>query len=248
MRFFILASIFLFFQPLNARGKTEEQIKDTLLRGGVQYAKCYFCHSLKPGVHLTGPSLANLWDAPAGAVKDFELYTDDLQKKGRSGFKWNEKNLVAWLKDPTAQVPGTTMKYKFEGDQESIESLVEFLKIAMGPDGYDVVLKQKLTSPDFANGQAPYSARKVESKDFIERIEVCKSVAKIYRKNKSMTKHWIENINFKVSQSSEVKDVRLVATGSLGDRFMVLFPNLETLTKTVRPCVAESDTRPVQKN
>ncbi|MEQ8694148.1 MAG: cytochrome c family protein, partial [Gammaproteobacteria bacterium] len=47
-------------------------------RGGQLYRACVACHSLEPGSHLTGPSLAGLWQHPAGRAKGFDRYSEGL--------------------------------------------------------------------------------------------------------------------------------------------------------------------------
>ena len=48
-------------------------------RGAQLYRACVACHSLEPGVNLSGPSLAGLWDKPAGRNADFVRYSQGLK-------------------------------------------------------------------------------------------------------------------------------------------------------------------------
>ena len=40
-------------------------------RGATLFQHCAACHSVEPGVHLTGPSLAAIWNQRAGSVPGF---------------------------------------------------------------------------------------------------------------------------------------------------------------------------------
>src|SRR3546814_12203630 len=58
---------------------------------------------------LTGPSLAGLWDRPAGRVDDFERYSAGLRS---ADFDWDAAVLDAWLADPRAMIPDTRMVFR----------------------------------------------------------------------------------------------------------------------------------------
>src|SRR3546814_12567703 len=75
-------------------------------RGGQLYRTCVACHSLEAGSHLTGPSLAGLWQGPAGKVEGFARYSAGLRS---ADFDWDATVLDAWLADPRAMIPDTRM-------------------------------------------------------------------------------------------------------------------------------------------
>ena len=68
---------------------------------GEKYFKgrCAACHSMKPGVHKAGPSLYGVLGRQAGSVRGF-YYSRDLKAAGAKGLEWNDKWMVAFLKDP----------------------------------------------------------------------------------------------------------------------------------------------------
>jgi cytochrome c len=74
-------------------------------RGAREFRACIACHSLAPGQHLTGPSLANLFGRRAGTAPGFQRYSEALR---RSGVVWDERSLDAWLADPARFVPGNS--------------------------------------------------------------------------------------------------------------------------------------------
>src|SRR2546422_211261 len=75
-------------------------------RGAQIYRSCVACHSLEPGVQLSGPSLAGLWNKPAGKNASFVRYSKGLKA---ADFAWNANTLFAWITDPQVMVPGTYM-------------------------------------------------------------------------------------------------------------------------------------------
>src|SRR3546814_18667888 len=54
--------------------------------GARVFRACVACHSLEPGRHMTGPSLANIWGQKAASVKKFPRYSE-AHKSADNG--WN---------------------------------------------------------------------------------------------------------------------------------------------------------------
>ena len=69
------------------------------------FATCASCHSVSPGRHGAGPSLAGVWGRKAGSAPGY-AYSPAL--KG-SGIVWDEQTLDRWLQGPMQLVPGTRM-------------------------------------------------------------------------------------------------------------------------------------------
>src|SRR6266704_3545748 len=83
-------------------------------RGVKVFPACVACHSVKPGEHMTGPSLAHIWNRKTGTVEDFLRYSDAMKK---ANVVWTETNLDKWLANPQRFLPGTSMS--FTGIQET---------------------------------------------------------------------------------------------------------------------------------
>lgn len=77
-------------------------------RGAAVFQQCAACHSVEPGRHLTGPSLAHVWGGKAGSAEGYRRYSEALL---RSGIVWDEQSLDKWLTKPDALVPGTAMAF-----------------------------------------------------------------------------------------------------------------------------------------
>ena len=77
-----------------------------IARGKTAYeANCAACHTVIPGKHGFGPSLAGVVGREAGTVEGYK-FTSAL---ATSGLHWDAKNLDEFLTNTTAKVPGTAM-------------------------------------------------------------------------------------------------------------------------------------------
>lgn len=94
-------------------------------RGANVFRQCVACHSVKPGDHLTGPSLAHAWGHKAGTASNFLRYSDALK---RSGATWNEKTLDQWLTNPERFIPGNSMTFTGLKNTTDRQDLIAYLK------------------------------------------------------------------------------------------------------------------------
>lgn len=117
--------IFAAFLLAAAGSPAVAQVEGDPKRGGEIYRSCVACHSLRPGVHLSGPSLAEIWDKKAGSIESFKRYSAGLKS---SDFVWDENTLNAWLADPVAMVPDTYMTFRGIQDDRARTDLVAFLQ------------------------------------------------------------------------------------------------------------------------
>ena len=77
-------------------------------RGATIFQACAACHSTTPGEHMTGPSLAKIWQRKAGRVDGFSRYSDPMK---HADLVWTETTLDKWLSDPDQLIPGTSMTF-----------------------------------------------------------------------------------------------------------------------------------------
>src|SRR5258705_13868616 len=75
-------------------------------RGAQLFQQCMACHSVQPGEHLTGPSLAHVWDRKAGTADGFARYSGAVK---RSGITWNGSTPDKWRANPAHPTPGQTI-------------------------------------------------------------------------------------------------------------------------------------------
>ena len=82
--------------------------QDNTARGKSLFeAQCSSCHTVTPGQHGFGPSLAGVTGRQAGTVAGYK-FTGAMTN---SGLRWDPKNLDEFLGGSTKKVPGTAMDF-----------------------------------------------------------------------------------------------------------------------------------------
>src|SRR4051812_3007934 len=94
-------------------------------RGAQLFGQCMACHSAAPGEHLTGPSLAHVFNRKAASAEGFMRYSDAL--KG-ANVTWNEANLDKWLANPAQFVPGTSMTFPGLKQAQARQDVIVYLR------------------------------------------------------------------------------------------------------------------------
>src|SRR5438128_10318067 len=94
-------------------------------RGARAFQACAACHSVEPGMHMPGPSLAHVLGRKAGTVDGFPRFSDALK---RSGVVWNEAALDAWLRNPAGFIPGNQMTFQGLRDGQTRSDLIAYLR------------------------------------------------------------------------------------------------------------------------
>jgi len=91
------------------------------VRGEAVYDRCLACHSLTR--NRTGPKHCGLLGRTAGSVSGF-AYSPAMRQ---SGIVWDAEALDAFLTDPLAVVPETTMGYDGVKDARERADLIAYL-------------------------------------------------------------------------------------------------------------------------
>lgn len=95
--------------------------------GKAVFARCAICHSDKPGIKKLGPSLYGVLNRRIATAPGFGYSPAMTATRG----KWDAKTLDAFLTDPTARIPGTSMTFaglKSPSDRATIVSYLGTLK------------------------------------------------------------------------------------------------------------------------
>ena len=202
-------------------------------RGAQIYRSCAACHSLEPGVHLSGPSLAGLWDKPAGKTADFVRYSKGLKS---ADFVWNANILSAWVADPQVMVPGTYMTFRGIEEEQPRADIVAFLKIAMAPGGDKRVVEQGLLPAAYVRGQQPQPLVSAPDKERVTAIRHCGDSYFITTADGATTPFWEANVRLKLDTRATGpapgKPV-IAGAGMQGDRVSVIFSSVDEIKRFV---------------
>jgi cytochrome c len=98
-------------------------------RGQKFFGACSACHSLKPDVNMTGPSLAGVWHRRAGSLPSLRRYSPAIKN---AQIIWDEPNLDNWLANPSSMIPGNRMKFPGIKDARARADLIAFLALQNG--------------------------------------------------------------------------------------------------------------------
>jgi cytochrome c len=96
-------------------------------RGEDLFDRCSVCHTVEPGVHRMGPSLAGVVGRPAASAEGFS-YSPAMQAHGEAGVVWTADTLDEFLADPRGVVPRTRMAFPGLEDEADRADMIEFLK------------------------------------------------------------------------------------------------------------------------
>ena len=95
-------------------------------RGRLVFAPCRTCHFTEAEAgHGNGPNLYRIFGKVAGQQPGFEYYSDELRA---AGFVWTPQVMYAWLENPMAALPGTTMMSAGVPDARRRADLIAYLQ------------------------------------------------------------------------------------------------------------------------
>jgi len=214
-------------------GGAAGQVPGDALRGGEVYRNCVACHTLEPGVHLSGPSLAGVIDRAAGTAEGFQRYSRRLKE---AGFEWNDDTLNAWLADPAAMIPGTYMVFRGISNDQERADLIAFLNLATSPGGADAVVAQKIVPPEYIAGQRPEPLSTLSPKQQVTRVRHCGDTYFIETANGTETPYWEMNVRLKIDTRDSGPlpgKPAVIGAGMTGDRVSVVFSDLAELARFV---------------
>lgn len=89
------------------------------------FGRCKACHTIGAAANDTnGPNLYDVVNGPVAQRRPRYAYTAALQQFGG---RWDPVRLDAWLRDPQATVPGTTMRYPGVADAQQRADVIAYL-------------------------------------------------------------------------------------------------------------------------
>jgi cytochrome c len=194
-------------------------------RGAALFQQCAACHSVESGLHLTGPSLAAIWNRRAGTVPGFGRYSDALK---HAGLTWDAATLDRWLERPQAVVPETTMTFRGLQNARQRADVVAYLK----------ALAEGNAPPPAGGGMMamrPRSNLKTAGKERrVTAIRHCGDAYHVTTESGRTVPYWEFNLRFKTDSSPngpERGKPVLAPQGMQGDRAQVVFSGLDDLKR-----------------
>jgi cytochrome c len=197
-------------------------------RGAQLFRQCGACHSTVAGEHMTGPSLAHVWNRKAGG-QEFMRYSDALK---RSGVTWNDTTLDAWLAAPEKFIPGSAMTFPGVRDAQARQDLIAYLK---------AIDEQKAPPAAKAAGMKGMARPKPNLKQpppegQVRSIKYCRDTYIVETADGKVEKVWEFNLRFK-SDSSKLGPLPgkpvVVGAGMQGDRASVVFASPKEISQFV---------------
>ena len=198
-------------------------------RGAMAFQACAACHSTTAGVHLTGPSLANIWGHKAGTVQGFSRYSDAMK---RANVVWTDDTLDKWLRDPDAFLPGTSMTFQGLPEGAARQNVVAYLK---------AVSEGKATAAQRGGGMmgAPSKEdlRKAPPQRQVTALSHCSDSYVVKTADGKVNRVWEFNLRFKTDASPlgppRGKPV-IVGAGMQGDRASIVFATPDEISGFIK--------------
>jgi cytochrome c len=201
-------------------------------RGAAAFNVCAACHSLEPGRHLTGPSLANVFGHKAGAAPGFMRYSDALQK---SGIVWNERTFDAWLANPAKLVPGNDMTFPGIKEPQTRQDVIAYLK-AVSEGKAPAPAAQGGMMGMMGEGSTP-NLKQADADSIVRSMRHCGDTYFVTTADGKTHKVWEFNLRFKTDSSANGPSPgkpAVVGVGMRGDRVAIVFAAPSELSSFIK--------------
>jgi cytochrome c len=201
-------------------------------RGAQLFQACMACHSVAEGEHLTGPSLAHVWQHKAGTVPGFQRYSEAIK---RADISWDEATLDKWLASPEALIPGTSMTFPGLKQQKDRLDVAAYLH---------AVAENKAPQPAAKGGMGGMGMQarkpdlhKAPPEAQVKSIRYCGDTYAVETADGKSQKVWEFNLRLKSDSSKSGpapgKPVALGA-GMQGDRGSIVFASPKEISEFIK--------------
>jgi cytochrome c len=187
-------------------------------RGVKAFGVCAACHSLKPELNKTGPSLATAWGRKAGGLSSFDRYSRALQG---SGVVWDQQSLDRWLANPAGFIPDNNMTFVGIPDAQARADIVAFLKAvgAAGNGGPSVDIPAAYTATSL-------NLKMLKPEQEVTAVRSCRESYFVITADGRTRPFWDESLRFETDASPlgpHPGKPAILPSGMLGDRAAVIF-------------------------
>ena len=183
---------------------------------------CAACHSIAPGEHMTGPSLADAWGRKAGTAKGFLRYSDVVKK---SSIVWNEVNLDKWLTNPARFISGNAMTFPGIQDSKQRADVIAYLKTVAEGKAPQSAQPQGAMGGMMVGGKRT-NLKQADPNTQVTAITYCGDTYALKTAAGATHKFWEFNLRFKTDSSSYGPSSGrpvIAGAGMQGDRASVVF-------------------------
>jgi cytochrome c len=187
--------------------------------GAQLFRACAACHSLQPGRHRTGPSLAGIIGRKAGGAEGFSRFSAALRD---SGVVWDETSLDPWLRDPAAFIPGNRMVFPGLPDDQARADLIAYLE-QVSRQG---VAEGQIERGGMMGGGELPDLKTLGPEHRVTGIRHCRDTYEVSTADGVREPFWEFNLRFKTDGSGvgpEPGKPVIVGAGMMGDRASVVF-------------------------
>ena len=203
-------------------------------RGEEVFRTCIACHSLEPGKHRTGPSLAGIWGKEAGTVEGFRRYSPALKS---AGVTWTAETLDAWLADPRAFIPGNRMTFPGLRDEQARADLIAYLEAATaeGSTPQESAGEGGMMGRGMAGSDLP-DLKAVGPEQQVTAIRYCEDSYYVRTAAGETHPFWEFNLRFKTDSSERGPrpgHAALQPGGMMGDRASVIFADPKEISSFI---------------
>lgn len=186
--------------------------------GARVFAACAACHSLTPGQHRTGPSLAGVLGRKAGTAEGFRRYSPALSG---ADVVWDAAALDAWIADPQAFIPGNRMAFRGLPDAQVRADLIAYLaqaerQTAEASQGGMMGMR---------GGSLP-DLKTLGPEHRVTAVRYCQDTYDVATADGTSEPYWETNLRFKTDGSRlgpEPGKPVIVGAGMMGDRASIIF-------------------------
>jgi cytochrome c len=189
--------------------------------GAQVFRTCAACHTLEPGAHRTGPSLAGVFGRKAGTAEGFHRYSDAL--RSAADLVWREDTLNGFLADPQAFLPGNRMTFPGITDAQARADVIAYLQTATAGEAQAQAGEQggMMAAPQLIDLR-----REVGPNNRITSIRYCGDTYTVGVESGESHPFWEFNLRFKTDSSDKGPQPGhpvLIPASMMGDRAFVIF-------------------------
>jgi cytochrome c len=204
-----------------------------LENGKRAFRACAACHSLAPGRHLTGPSLAGVWGRQAGTVEGFPRYSEALKS---ADVVWNAETLDPWLADPQRFLPGNRMTFRGIKDERARGDLIAYLEMATTAEGGGA---PPPAEGGMMGGMAPQrlNLKEAPPENQVTAVRYCGDTYHVTTAAGETIPFWEFNLRLKTDGGElgpPAGRPALLPAGMMGDRASVVFARPEEISAFIR--------------